>query len=147
MSANILDVSLDIWDYSDGSLSVTPELIGRTRRMLQSVEVHTLFAPYPEDSHQDHRAVAQLAIACQDYVDELYFYEEPSTQPSFHPQYYVNVTQFFDTKLKALACYESMAEKPYLDTEVVRSLARFRGYECKRHFSLMEAFAIHRRIV
>lgn len=145
-SAKILDVFLDVWDYSDGHLTITPELIERTRRRLEEVHAQTLFAPHPDDSHQDHRAVAQLAIACQDYVDELFFYEEPSTQQSFRPNYYVDITQFLDIKLEALACFKSLAEKPYLNPAIVRGLAQFRGYECKRHSKLMEAYTIYRKI-
>ena len=146
-SANILNVSLDVWDYPDGNLVVTPELIQRTRKRLEDVRAQTLLAPYPDDSHQDHRAVAQLAIACQGYVDELLFYEEPSTQSSFHPNYYVDITRFIDIKLEALSCFNSMAEKPYLTPAAVRGLAYFRGYECKRHSSLMEAYNIYRKII
>lgn len=80
------------------------------------------------DTHQDHRRVAWLAMSSFRNIPKVLAFETPRVRPAaFLPTYFVNITGCVDKKWEALKCHVSQNEKRYLAYESTVNLASFRG--------------------
>jgi LmbE family N-acetylglucosaminyl deacetylase len=111
--------------------------------LIEKIQPDILYAPFPFDLHKDHREVFHAlsaawrrSTAVGRKVRAVYCYEvqsETSCNSSqlegFTPNAWVDVSAHLDTKMRALACYESQL-RPAPDAcsiEAVRALAVWRG--------------------
>ena len=63
--------------------------------------------PYPDDTHQDHRALAQAVIpASRSIIRNVLYFEGLSSQ-NFNPSVYVDIGDVLDAKLDCLAAHKS----------------------------------------
>lgn len=80
------------------------------------------------DTHQDHRKVAWLAMSAFRNVLKVLAFESPRVRSAaFLPTYFVNITGCVEKKWEALQCHVSQNEKRYLAYESTVNLASFRG--------------------
>jgi len=80
------------------------------------------------DTHQDHRRVAWLAMSSFRNIPKVLAFETPRVRSAaFLPTYFVNITGCVDKKWEALRCHVSQNEKRYLAYESTVNLASFRG--------------------
>ncbi len=80
------------------------------------------------DTHQDHRQVAWLAMSAFRNVPKILSFETPRVRPSaFMPTYFVDITGCIRKKWEALKCHISQREKRYIAYESTVNLASFRG--------------------
>jgi LmbE family N-acetylglucosaminyl deacetylase len=80
-----------------------------------------LFAPYWEDAHPDHVAATQLVEAARFWAkltktdlaaqphhpERIYNYFCVHLRLAPHPAFILDISPFWETKLKAIRCYES----------------------------------------
>lgn len=93
------------------------------------------------DTHQDHRRVAWLAMSSFRNIRKVLAFETPRVRPAaFLPTYFVNITGCVDKKWEALRCHVSQNEKRYLAYESTVNLASFRGSQVG--IAAAEAFEI-----
>lgn len=101
-----------------------------------------VFCPCSSDIHQDHHVLYEEARRAF-RTSTVLGYELPYNCPYFAPTLIWQLDEEnIDAKLKALACFESQAGRPYMDPEVVRGLARVRGMGVKQPWA--EAFEVIR---
>ena len=86
--------------------------------LLEDMEPTTVFTHHIGDLNQDHRAVAEaVLIATRPHPDQcvktLYTFDTASSTewafgefPKFEPNTYIDITEYFNIKLKALMIYE-----------------------------------------
>ena len=80
------------------------------------------------DTHQDHRRVAWLAMSAFRNVPKILAFETPRVIPAaFLPNYFVNITGCVEKKWEALRCHVSQRGKRYIAYESTVNLASFRG--------------------
>jgi LmbE family N-acetylglucosaminyl deacetylase len=91
--------------------------------------------------HGDHVAVFEAAKEAARRCSLMCF-ETVSTPPEFVPNYFADVTAFFDDKLKAIAAHRSQGDKAYMDPELVRGRAAHRGLQVNVPYA--EAFWVYR---
>jgi len=137
---------LEVLGYPDGAVPVNGEVIRLLSEKIKTLNPEIVFTLYPEDTHQDHRAVSQITIASCRHVPKILLYETPQTKTSFAPNYYVDITDHFKTKEKALACFQTQKNKPYLHIDEVRGLSRYRAYNVFFPGRLFEAFVLYRSV-
>ena len=53
---------------------------------------------YPEDTHQDHRALAEATLSATRYIRNVLFYEGPTTV-NFQPNVFVDISNLLDPVL------------------------------------------------
>jgi len=70
--------------YEDTHLIVDIELIGKIEEVIKKVKPDFIFCNYPDDTHQDHRHLAQAVMSATRYIRNVLFYEGPTTQ-NFEP--------------------------------------------------------------
>lgn len=127
--------------YQDTHLGVDAEMITKTESVIASVKPEFIFCHFPDDTHQDHRHLAQAIMSATRYIRNVLFYEGPTTQ-NFNPQVYVDVADTLEVKLEALRAHRSQVMKTNIEDlsiiEVARSCANFRGIQGRVKYA--EAF-------
>src|SRR5882672_4888654 len=105
-AARILGVREVFWgDYRDTEVPLTRELIVRLETVIRKVEPRMIFVNSPDDTHQDHRNLAQSTMSATRYVPNFLLYEAPSTV-NFAPNCATDIADVLDTKLAALEAHQ-----------------------------------------
>jgi len=74
-SQNIIGARKVFWgDYLDTQLSMSRELISRIEQVIEQVKPDFIYCPYHEDTHQDHRHLAQATISATRYIRNVLHY-------------------------------------------------------------------------
>jgi LmbE family N-acetylglucosaminyl deacetylase len=127
--------------YQDTHLGVDAEMIKKIESVIASVKPEFIFCHFPDDTHQDHRHLAQAVMSATRYIRNVLFYEGPTTQ-NFNPQVYVDIADTLEVKLEALHAHRSQVMKTNIEDlsiiEVARSCANFRGIQGRVKYA--EAF-------
>lgn len=108
----------------------------RLNDLIEAIEVHVrettpdrVYTMFKDDRHQDHRAVYRAsAVACR-RAPQILAYETPSSYPNFVPTVFERVDDFMELKVEALKLHQSQAERQYMNEDMVRSAAHFRGVQ------------------
>jgi LmbE family N-acetylglucosaminyl deacetylase len=127
--------------YRDTEVPYNRELIVRLEEVIHQVRPTMIFVNYPDDTHQDHRHLAQAAVSATRYVPNFLFFEGPSTQ-HFAPNCYTNIEKVLDKKLVCLEAHRSQVTKTNIEDltilELAVSCANFRGIQARVKYA--EAF-------
>ncbi len=144
LAANeVLGVDKIYWGgYEDTYLQVDKNVITRVENVIGEVKPDFIFCHYPDDTHQDHRHLAQAVVSATRYVRNVLFYEGPTTQ-NFNPQIYVDISDSLVGKVKALEAHRSQVTKTNIKdltiVELAHSTATFRGTQGRVKYA--EAFS------
>ena len=124
---------------------------------ISKIKPDIVYSPFYGDNHQDHRAVFQavrVAIRPSAKVTprRWLLYETPSStdqsppimESTFMPNYYVDIAEYIDKKVKAYNCYETEKRNyPHSRSEeALKIIAQKRGVEIG--FEYAEAFMVMR---
>lgn len=127
--------------YADTEIPLNRELIVRLEAVIQQVKPQMIFVNYADDTHQDHRNLAQGTLSATRYIPNFLFYEVPSTQ-NFAPNCYVDIQKVLDRKLACLESHRSQIMKTNIQDltilESAVSCANFRGIQGRVKYA--EAF-------
>jgi LmbE family N-acetylglucosaminyl deacetylase len=148
----------EFFNLNDERLDVAiQDILSPLEKYVKNIKPDIVYSNFYGDNHQDHRAVFQairVAIRTSAKVTpkKWLLYETPSStdqsppiiEGSFMPNYYVNVDNFLDTKLRAYHCYETeKREFPNSRShEALKILAMKRGVEIGMKYA--EAFMVMR---
>lgn len=142
-AANLLGIqNLTLYNYPNTAFeTVRQDILDNMVALRRLMAPATVLIPSLHDSHQDHATVAREALrAFKERVSILAF-ESPRNNLSFHAQWFVLLNEEqLDKKVKAIQCYESQADKPYVDESCIRGLARVRGVQAGEEYA--EAFEV-----
>ena len=123
--------------------------------LVEKVQPEILFVPFLFDLHKDHREIFhaasvawRTATATGRRIAQVYCYEvqsethwnAPYLEAGFTPNTWCDIGDHLETKLRALACYESQM-RPSPDArsiDAIRALAQWRGSQ--QHMAAAEAF-------
>lgn len=133
-----------IFDYPTMTLSSSTliTLVPKISDIFKKVEPEIIYTLNRSDAHSDHRYLSDGVMACTKsfrypFIKKVLMYEclsETEFAPAFAekafvPNYFVDITPFFDKKLEIMKIFESeMAEHPFPRSERnIEALATFRG--------------------
>ena len=138
----ILGIRRIFWgNYEDTYLEVNKDVISQIENVIAEIKPDFIFCHFPDDTHQDHRHLAQVVTSATRYIHNVLFYEGPTTQ-NFDPQIFIDISDTLDRKLKALEAHRSQIDKTNIEDltiiELARSTANFRGTQGRVKFA--EAF-------
>jgi LmbE family N-acetylglucosaminyl deacetylase len=104
-----------------------------------------VFLPSVNDTHQDHQTIAHEGFRAFKRTTML-GYEVPWNNLDFRTSCFVEISDAdLDTKIAALAKYESQKHRTYADAEFVRSLASTRGVQIGKRYA--ETFEVVRWVI
>lgn len=119
-----------------------PMMVSRIAAIFDAFTPSTVYVTNRSDAHSDHRYLFDAVMACTKsfrypYIKRLLMYECISetefapalSERAFIPNYFVDISQFMDQKLRILKVYGSeLGSHPFPRSEEnVRALATFRG--------------------
>ena len=141
-SQQVLGAEEIFWGgFEDTRLPADIDMIRKIENVIESVRPEFIFCNFPDDTHQDHRHLAQAIMSATRYIRNVLFYEGPTTQ-NFNPQVYVDIADTLEAKLDALRAHRSQVMKTNIEDlsiiEVARSSANFRGIQGRVKYA--EAF-------
>ena len=148
-SALIIGAREVFWgDYRDTEVPLTRELIVRIETVIKQIQPRMIFVHYPDDTHQDHRNLAQGTMSATRYVPNFLFYEGPTTQ-NFAPNCFTDIEKVLDKKLACLEAHRSQVAKTNIEDltilELAVSSANFRGIQARVKYA--EAFQSIRLLI
>ena len=144
-------IDLKSLGYNDGSLGGAAELVPSIEQELRALQPDVIVTHASDTSgadHHDHQAVGRATLNAAMRIASLRALLQPepalSGSINFTPNIFIDITEFFEAKLRALRRHRSQAGRPYLTREfhALRSrrnayLAGGEGFERRRMF---EAF-------
>ncbi len=141
-SALVIGARQVFWGgYHDTEVPLNRDVIVRIESVIKQVKPTMIFVNYPDDTHQDHRNLAQATVSATRYVPNFLFFEGPSTQ-GFVPNCYTNIEKVLDKKLACLEAHRSQVTKTNIEDltilELAVSCANFRGIQARVKYA--EAF-------
>ena len=147
------------FDLEDNKLDIYPRLnlVKKIEEVLDKYKPQIIFTHYFEDLNIDHEIVAKSVVtACRPNqknrnIKKILFFEtlsstEWSVKRKFQPNFFSDITNFINFKIKAMSKYKSeLQKKPMPRTlENIKNLAKLRGSEINKKFA--ESFILYREI-
>jgi LmbE family N-acetylglucosaminyl deacetylase len=118
--------------YRDTQLPSGRSLIQKLERIVTAVQPHFIFVHYFDDTHQDHRHLAESTITATRYTKNVLFYEGPTTQ-NFSPTVFVDIDEVLEDKIASIRAHASQVAKTNIEglsiVDIIRSAAHFRGIQ------------------
>ena len=138
--------STTIFNYKPTFLNaeMQRDMISDFKQIINKLKPSTLFLPFRDDVHSDHKIVFDAVISASkmfrnSYVKSTLVYETLSETDfnmkpghiKFSPNMYVDITDHLEKKIEALSCYKSeIGDFPFpRSLRAVRSLADIRGIQ------------------
>lgn len=147
-SANLLDAELIFGPFTDTKIPFDGESVGFIEKIIKERNIDIVYTHWAGDTHQDHINTLNATMAAARFVKTVLCYEQVPLPriTTTHPvaNYYVDITDTLDLKLKACKCHKSQIEKfkraghDMIDN--IKTLARFRGIQSNVQYA--EAFNI-----
>lgn len=124
--------------FKDTEVVDNRQLITRIEEVAAQTQPDLVLFNYPDDVHQDHRAVAEAGISATRYIKEVLFFEVPSTR-HFEPDIFVDIRDVLEQKMDLLRCHASQVDRTRVENltilESAHSCANFRGYQGRVKFA------------
>lgn len=154
--------SLTLHDFPDNRMDSLDRLdvVKYVEELITKIEPEVVYTHHAGDVNIDHRCIHEAVItACRpmpgSIVKQVLFFEvasstewqPPESAPSFHPNWYVDISSTLDLKLKALEVYEmEMRAWPHARSlPALEYLAKWRGANIGTEAA--EAFILGRNII
>lgn len=139
LAARKMGVREILWgEYKDTEIPLNKALIADIEKAIHAVQPAFILVHHREDTHQDHRILAQAAISATRYIRNVLFYESP-TSVDFSPNVFVDIGSHLEQKLEVLAAYASQTEKtniPGLNIlDIAKAVAVSRGIQGRTRFA------------
>lgn len=127
-AAKLQGARLFLGDFFDTNILSSIETIRFIESILIQVQPTHVYTHSFHDSHQDHRNIYQASVTACRSIPNLFSYLSPSGTVDFRPSIFINIDNYMDQKLKALAAYTSQSEsRPYLQPAMIKATARYWG--------------------
>ena len=97
----------------------------------------------PLDIHSDHKAVFEATKEGARKVSVM-CYEDVSTPREFVPNFFVDITNYIEDKIKVISFHRTQADKTYMDPEAIKGRAAHRGLQSGVPYA--EAFRIYKLV-
>lgn len=119
-------------NFKDTEIPINKTLISNIEDVINKSKPHSVLFSYIDDTHQDHRVIAQACASATRYIKEVLYYEVPTSQ-NFQPDIFVDIGDVLDKKLELLRIHTSQVDKTKVENltilESAQSCAIFRGYQ------------------
>jgi LmbE family N-acetylglucosaminyl deacetylase len=144
-AARVLGARLLWGGLTDCQVAADAAAVAVVERATAAVDADVVYVHAPEDSHQDHRAVAAVTVSAARKLSRVVHYQSPSSL-AFSPSVFVDVTGFLSGKLAALRQHASqVAESAMVEPDAVVAAARYWGAQARVGYA--EAFAPTRLVL
>lgn len=128
-----------IWGgWRDTKFVVSKESVDFIESVVARVKPYEIYVNYLDDSHQDHRILAQCVISATRYNKRVLFYED-YTSCNFQPDIFVDIKDELEDKLHMLRAFESQVSRNFPSgpklIDGIKAMGNFRGFQAKIHYA------------
>ena len=135
------------------------ELISKISLVINKVQPNIIYLPFKTDVHSDHRKIFEAAYSCTKsfrypFIEKIYMMETlsetefavSSKEDSFIPNVFVDISDYFDKKVKILNVYKSELEEHPFPRSIknIEALSILRGATSNCQYA--EAFQLIKEI-
>lgn len=121
------------------------DLVSKISDVFNEIKPNIIYVPFYNDVHTDHKLIAEATISCTKwfrypFIETVLYYETisetdfnvDSTQRSFSPNVYIDISDYLDAKINIMELFESELQAfPFpRSREAIRSLSLLRGSQC-----------------
>jgi len=159
VAAKCIGAEIFIGNLKDTKITDGFETINAIENKINELKPDYIFSHSSKDGHQDHRNVGLATLSAARRSKKVLLYESPAALRDFCPQVFVDVSETFNIKMKALKVFNSQTSKPYFNgisfsdksqkishvINAVEGLAAYRGFQAG--VPLAEAFEVGRYIL
>ena len=120
--------------FKDTALPSERKIVTYIDEVIKKVNPDEVYVNHSKDTHQDHRMLANCALASTRYINRVLFYED-YTSYDFEPDIFVDIGNVLSKKVELLNIHKSQVTKvspTELDMlESVKAMANYRGFQGK----------------
>ncbi len=135
------------------------QIIDEISKVIKYLKPNTIYLPFKEDIHTDHKKIFEAAYSCTKsfrfkYINKIYMMEtlsetefSPSIKEStFIPNTFVDISKYINKKVQIMKIYKSEIDNhPFPRSETsIKALASFRGSSSGCKFA--ESFVLLKEI-
>lgn len=136
------------------------EIIFQINSYINKIKPDTIYVNHKNDVHTDHGVVFDAVWSCcksfrNPFITSVYAYEtlsetelsNPDSKSTFHPNTFVDISNYIEEKKNAISIYESELEEHPMPRSLVNveSLARIRGSMVKVEYA--ESFICLKQVI
>ena len=111
----------------DGDLSNCKSAYFKIKDYIENVNPDFIITHDEKDYHPDHRALSKIISDIASFKYPV-LYAETLMGLSFEPNYYVDITEHFSSKVEAILCHKS--QNPEKFVKAVEIMNRYRAAQC-----------------
>ena len=138
--------------FTDLKVPFSFESVSKVESIIKKYDIDTIYTHWAGDANQDHIATFKTTMAASRYVPNVYCYEQipvpRMSENQMDINYYVNINDSFDDKIKASMCHKSQIVKyiahGFNVNDNLKILAQFRGIQANCQYA--EAFKIIKQV-
>lgn len=140
-SCAMLGVEPIFLDLEDHRLIEDRDCYEKVITVMEQLNPDVIFTCAPNDYHNDHRCLSRLVL---NSAWAPVFFADTACGVDFNPDYYVDITDFMETKLAMARQHQSQfSEDP---KEMIEIVNRFRALQCRRQeIRYAEGFRLYKR--
>lgn len=149
-----LEIPIFFLHQKDGYMQYGRDLIHIIEERLIQIEPNTVITHYPDPygaDHQDHSAIGKSVLNCINRINSVkkVLLCDPlkSTKSHFIPNYFVDITDYFEKKIKAIHCQTSQKGRFYLEEAFHRTKGEFYAanvsYDLAKEHRVFEAYELY----
>ena len=135
--------TVDFLNLPDGELSFAMNVQKDIQNYINKINPDLIVTHSPDDYHPDHRALSLYVSQSAGFKCPVIF-SDTLMGVNFLPNFYIEISDFFEEKKKAIGCHNSQRPEKFILAVCVWN--RFRSAQCNGpNGSYAEAFSIDKK--
>ena len=114
-------------NFKDGSLHDQQDVTFKIKKLIHNIQPDLVVTHSPEDYHPDHRYLSKYVKDAASFCCPV-LYSDTLMGVNFIPEYYIDITQFFEAKMLAILEHKSQNPKKFF--QAIEILNGFRSAQC-----------------
>ena len=108
-AAAIIGAELICLDYDTFMIPFSEELTGTINRYIEELNIDIIYCPWVHDLHRDHYYAAKNTLMAGRHIPRFLMYRSNyyDTEKPFHGNFYSDISDVIDKKLKVIKAHES----------------------------------------
>ena len=125
-------------NFPDGKLNLFPQAQDEISKLINKIKPDFIITHDPNDYHHDHRALSYYTISASSFTYPVFFCDT-LMGINFVPEYYVDITSFFEEKKLSILEHKSQMPEKFVNAAYLMN--SFRSGQCNRPLgTFAEAF-------
>ena len=115
------------FNFPDGQLGVDLKHKVSIHELINDIKPNLIITHHKNDYHSDHRALSKLVKSGASHYFPI-LYCDTMMGLNFNPTYFVDITQVFQLKKKAVLCHKSQNPSRFID--LIKLMNSYRAAQC-----------------